>query len=595
MFLFKIKNALKQVKLYSKKSIDFVKNYKEVQYVVYTLLLLSIVCLTTNLLVSVNINTTLLTRPTAAKIFDFLLVSLIFYPLFLVSKNKKLFFVIEVIAATIYYAINAIKYLILLEPIRYGDLFMIDELYTTLPIIFGIIFTIMVLIPLAIIIYNTNYKSGIKRFSTFLIFPIFIVLSIVFSQYIENAVYKNLISANDNSYKISRKLGNVFYLYYDMLKNINQSNIKYSEAEVKNAIDILYKNRQKIVPNTKRNIFLIAIESLDDIDRFLNEGDLNRKSFSDEFYNAYSHSRSVSYAIRKYTANGVYELLCGIPLMKDVVLFNETINNDLPCLPNELKNIGYLTNSYMADMPNTFNFGSVLGKIGFRRKFFLNNVISNVVEKQYLSDYYLLNFALEDFRENYNNNRKTFNFILTVSSHIPYLEYKSVGLKNKIKLRNKNRSNILKYYLNSIYYSTELVSKFVNDIFAIDPNAFIVITGDHPALSLTNGRDKELEKQNNEDLYAMSLPLIVYDGKDNLLTDIYQMHFKTAKNILNLTGIHIPIFEYDDIVYDTRFLGDGKRYITISANEKELEEKLQAIKVLFYDVFYGEQYYRKYI
>jgi phosphoglycerol transferase MdoB-like AlkP superfamily enzyme len=98
----------------------------------------------------------------------------------------------------------------------------------------------------------------------------------------------------------------------------------------------------------------------------------------------YTHSLSPAFAGQ--TANAEFEVLCGFPIDRASVKFEEGFNDKIPALPHLLKEIGYRTVASHPNSPGFWNRQVAYRKLGFETFWSLPNFIQDDMAGPFLSD-----------------------------------------------------------------------------------------------------------------------------------------------------------------------------------------------------------------
>ncbi len=533
-------------------------------------------------------------------LIDFLLFLLLSYLLFYFSKRIKLYFFIQSIVAFIFYIGSSIKVSFFGSSIIIDDLFSLKEAFLALSMIniFYIIFIILFLLTtLFLIILNLKItKKGIILFSALFLF----VLSISFF----NRTYKDLISKIDKKYLFWNQQENykhngpIFFMLNEYVRSNNSSN-KPNKEEVDKALNNINKHKissniTNILKENKPNIHFILVESLWDIT------DLKNAHYSqDPFYKGFREmdihkNKIISPTFEGKTADPEFELLCGIPILKNNIPFQTEIKNNIPCLPNLLKEEGYETNVFHADWATFYNRDKVYKKIGFDNYYSIKNFNKDDLNNGNLSDKSFLNQSYNLINKEKSNPK--FNYYLTISTHTPYI------------LNNKERPNIIENnlnndwiynYSNSIYYSTKEIYEFILFLKEKDPNSIIIITGDHAPFL---GNNKEVYNKTNtlDDLLLYSTPIIFLEKGELKIIEKNNM-FRFGEYLLKSLGIDTKntifnLFNSEELLNIRPLYVDknSEQYIDIRESNYCKEvckiKNLESYIIIYNDLLFGKQY-----
>jgi len=336
---------------------------------------------------------------------------------------------------------------------------------------------------------------------------------------IDNSFYSYVPWDQKNNFEGN---GVLFYiLAAESRKRINYPQ-KQDEASIRQILSAGPFGHGLEQPKTKRNVHLILVESLWDPMKLKNTV-FSTDPIYPEFRELLSYSRSevLVPVFGGKTANSEFEVLCGLPADSGDVEFITSVTRPLPCLPNLLRYLGYAT---MASHPNDKNFWgriSAYKSLGFGE---YNSIDSfDMSDRNYgsfISDESLFN---QNLRLVGGKKAGLFNYVVTISNHYPY------GLDGKnrpavIQVTPNKKS--LRDYSNSIYYTTKETFEFIKKLRQSDPDALIVVFGDHlPALDdgrrvfsdsgLFPGSFSEYRAENYVNFSAT--PLLIINGRAGIV------------------------------------------------------------------------------
>ena len=193
------------------------------------------------------------------------------------------------------------------------------------------------------------------------------------------------------------------------------------------------------------------------------------------------------------TAQAEFEILCGVRAWERYAPseFLTMTGAPSPCLPRLLEALGYRTVASNAYRPNYFNATHAYGSLGFTEIHFPKAYAPGRTSYLRLTedpDWYL--FDGELLRQNLDYVRKidrpVFNYILGVYGHSPFaLE----GRHQVFDALPGDPEPSIWRLVNQFHHRTQAVAAFVDDVFAHDPEAMVIVTSDHlpPLPSGTGG------------------------------------------------------------------------------------------------------------
>jgi len=271
----------------------------------------------------------------------------------------------------------------------------------------------------------------------------------------------------------------------------------------------------------KRNVHLILVESLWDARRLKNAGlsddpfDVRLRALWEQTGN----STAMSPVFGSGTANAEFEILCGQPVLSDGVVFQVGIHNDhLPCLPNILSKYGYSTIATHPNIAGFWNRVNAYRQLGFDVYRSKNDINMDDMNGGFLSNAALLKQDRE-YLSSLPKDRPVFDYVMTIAEHWKY----SLNERRPEIIRTTSQDDFVKRYVNVIKYSTKELMDHVEKLRLSDPDAVIVMLGDHLPLfgaNLLGYRESNLFNNDGggfspqETEIHASTPLIIIDGKN---------------------------------------------------------------------------------
>lgn len=195
----------------------------------------------------------------------------------------------------------------------------------------------------------------------------------------------------------------------------------------------------------------------------------------------FKESRAVSPAYGGGTANAEFEMFTGLPSHSKYISgivyqeYSNFISDHADTLPQQLKKNGYITYAAHNNNREFWHRNVIYPKFGFTKFQDIKEMgsippeYSN--EKKYwqwaADDYLLFNTAIKELKT--ERNKKIFMSLITMSTHGPYHVENDLG------------ENAYSYQLTQ---AIARITEFTKQVEELDPNALIVIYGDHkPALN----------------------------------------------------------------------------------------------------------------
>ena len=251
-----------------------------------------------------------------------------------------------------------------------------------------------------------------------------------------------------------------------------------------------------------------------------------------------------------YTANAEFETLCGFPVTENAVFFEGWLRRSVPCLPDVLRNAGYRTVASHPNVPGFWNRTLAYRLTGFDEYFSKASFDTSDSIGNFLLDhsYYA---QVSELLAGTDDDRPLFNYMLTYHGHLPfpgaeaYPDEVSPGPGRPGPDGSPPDTALLNGYLNQVWYKSRDLMARLETLRAEDPDALIVVFGDHlPFLGPNYGvyddvfglpadRDDFTGEQFER---LVSTPLIVIDGRRGPLRLPPTPLYRLPSLILGLLG-----------------------------------------------------------
>lgn len=269
-----------------------------------------------------------------------------------------------------------------------------------------------------------------------------------------------------------------------------------------------------------RNVHMIVLESFWD-PMALKAAGLSADPIDPAFrklWKAAGHARTLSPVFGGYTANAEFEALCGFPVQTDAVFFEGRLRRDVPCLPRHLAEAGYRS---FASHPNAAPFWNRVNayrRVGFEQYWSDRDFILDDMNGEFLSDASLFRQVLERVGPELSGAQPVFNYVLTYFGH---LDYPLNSARPEVIKANTDNA-LVKAYANTVYYKSRELMGFVKQLRKRDPDAIIVLFGDHlPSLGWNHGGYAESgllapnRSEFDDEMFRtlVATPLVVIDGR----------------------------------------------------------------------------------
>lgn len=318
------------------------------------------------------------------------------------------------------------------------------------------------------------------------------------------------------------------HLVQETARNLARRGAAPQASEVEDALTLLGATQPSPFLKTAatragrggRNVHMIVLESFWDPTALKSAG-LSADPLDPAFralWQAAGNARTLSPVFGGYTANAEFEALCGFPVQTDAVFFEGRLRRDVPCLPRHLGEAGYRS---FASHPNAAPFWNRINayrRVGFEQYWSDRDFVLDDMNREFLSDASLYRQVLERVGPQLDSAQPVFNYVLTYFGH---LDYPLNEARPAVITANAD-SPMVQAYANTVYYKSRELMSFVGELRERDPEAIIVMFGDHlPSLGWNHGGYAEsgLLAPNrsafDDEMFRtlVATPLVVIDGE----------------------------------------------------------------------------------
>jgi Phosphoglycerol transferase and related proteins, alkaline phosphatase superfamily len=301
----------------------------------------------------------------------------------------------------------------------------------------------------------------------------------------------------------------------------------------------------------KRNVHLVVLESFFEPTLFKGAS-YTRHPFHPDFRKLFGANKlgfSISPVAGGKTAQAEFEILCGVPAFEEMlgVEFNNFTGVAAYCLPGKLQLAGYQTVASNAFKPNFFNTPNAYRGMGFAKVFFPREYgggSETYLSRGDTSDEGGFMFDSVIFSQNLEyvasllqkeDAPPFLNYVLTVYGHFPYLMNEEKR-PNVLKMNADFTDALLERAANQMFYRTQAVADYVNQLIELDPKSLIILVSDHlpPA---QHGRISFLKLRyldNSDVSMHMNRIMIVEEGKAKKYTVIH--HYDIPALVYNFVS-----------------------------------------------------------
>ena len=327
--------------------------------------------------------------------------------------------------------------------------------------------------------------------------------------------FGNSVWNQPENYKL-RGLG--LHLYQESMRTIAKVGKVPSAADVEPIVADLPPAAADLQDIEPRNVHIVLLETFFDPASlgpdWVPEDPLAREFR--ELWDASGNSIALSPVFGGYTANAEFEVLCGFPVTENAVFFEGWLRRPAPCLPDLLRDAGYTTVASHPNVAGFWNRTQAYQLVGFDEYWSKNDFDMSDSAENFLLDhsYYDQVFDKLDTLP----DGPLLNYMVTIYGHLPYPvteEYPQV-------IDAGRDEGLLQGYLNHVYYKSRDLTAMLAELQKADPDALIVLFGDHLPYLGPNyqvyDEFKSLPKDRKEftaDMldFLVSTPLVVLDGQ----------------------------------------------------------------------------------
>ncbi len=477
---------------------------------------------------------------------------------------------------------------------------------------------IIVFLPITLLFVMISWRRG----QTWLLLALYTLAVVVTLHKAESvvrgmdAVFKNSVWDQRGNFE-SR--GVLIHIVQESLRHQARSASPPSAQEVAEALAVLQSLKPKedviITPQgsgkPSRNVHMILLESFWDAALLTGSG-LSEDPLDPKFrklWQAAGNSHVLSPVFGGYTANPEFEVLCGMPVTENHVIFEAGLRNSVACLPQVLHEAGYRSVVSHPNVAGFWNRVNAYRRIGFDTYWSDRDFMLDDLNGEFLSDASLYRQVMAKVTPLTAGGTPVFNYILTYFGHVDY----PLNAERPIKITTTDKNALLNAYVNLLYYKSRELMVFLEKLQKDDPDSLIVLFGDHlPFLGpgfygflrsklLTDNRATMTDTMVHT---LTATPLVVIDGRRGPLALGDVPMYRLPALILDLLGIDSgPVIRLSAPPGNAAlrplpgmyWLGENGGQKVCREGQKqqdcaETDRWLQAIITVTRDLFSGEQY-----
>lgn len=495
--------------------------------------------------------------------YDYLLVLIVAYILYSLSRKKWIFLVIQALLMGILYIGNAVKISFFGGPIMPDDVFALRSL---LLILEGWRF-FAAAIPLAAIASLILFNFTMRQRSSYLasLSAILLGLTVVYQptmivepldKYLGNSVWdqrSNYLWHGATMYSLQE--GSRYFALADAPPDMDEA-----QEAARNLLAAVPKREAGKKEFTPRNIHLVLLESFWDPNG-LKKARYKENPLAPDFrklWKSAGYSHALAPVFGGYTANSEFEVLCGFPVVKDNVKFERQLLNKVPCLPHILADKGYRTIASHPNVPVFWNRVNAYERMGFQTYWSLQDFVQDDMNREFMSDATLFRQVLEKISPTLEAKQPIFDYIVTYFGHWNY----PLSESRPSKISSPSKVEEVTTYANTIYYKSRELMGFIKLIQQKDPDSIVVVFGDHlPFLgeNFAGYVDSGVLAPNRSEFtpemfkFYVRTPMIIIDGNRGPVKIGSLPLFQVPKLLLDLLNYNEPsIMDYTQSPPDIR-------------------------------------------
>ena len=410
----------------------------------------------------------------SAAMFDVFAILFITLPIFILQKNTKTALILSILVATILSAISSIHLFVFSRYIRYNDFFLLFDVIRIFPSIVLVLFGAVSILLLGIFFRNFN-SPGLKHSLALLPFALSILVIPLSSS---NAALSLVMQAPLLLSVPHHKYGHYVGPFLDMLLYQKQK-LWYRDLVGEASASSDHFLGRTLPPLPPRNIYLTVVESLFDPTQLQNVS-LSPDPLSPLFqeWRRGPRSTALSPEFGGRSANAEFEVLCGVPaaLATGQVLFLNLRQEKIDCLPRKLRNQGWSTSVSTPISKDFFNGDDAYRRIGFAERWFDRDYDMSDRDGNWLAPGSQAQQEIEKVKIQLAEGKPFLRYIVFAANHFPF-EMNTAARPPQIEV--VPQSPLLSRFANSVFYMTHAVQTYVEAVQDLDPEALIVVVGDH--------------------------------------------------------------------------------------------------------------------
>lgn len=541
--------------------------------------------------------------------------------LFLLCRSFWPWAIAYTLLITVLQISNALKFAVLGSPIMPDDFLGFMNMFMLFDDWRLYALWVALMLPLALWVYAIAWKRPL----TWILIS---ALMLTTYGFVQNAIPINRYMDKNHGDRVWDQPGNyrdrglIHHVFHETSRNLARGKVELTQQDVLaakaqtlgGAHEPLARRAENI---DGRNVYVILLESFFDPMALESLG-VSEDPMDPRFralWEKTGRSTGLAPVYGGYTANSEFEVMCGFPVTHNAVFFEGWLRNDVPCLPSYLAKAGYRG---VASHPNHAAFWNRVNayeRLGFSDYWDRNQFNLDDMNGPFLSDASLFEQVWAKQAKMRASGEPFLSYIVTYFGHLDY----PLNDARPSLITVENDPDLVERYMNTIYYKSREVMDFYETLRAEDPNAVIVIFGDHlPYLgqNFSGYVEAGLLERNKADFSAemfqrySETPLLIIDGQNGPVRRkqlplyripqlVVSLLGDTNNSMLSLTampeGLNLRPLPGITYVQNTKL---GTSSVTCVDGDIEgdcaiVDRWLNRTKTFTMDLFSGEQYLLK--
>jgi hypothetical protein len=176
------------------------------------------------------------------------------------------------------------------------------------------------------------------------------------------------------------------------------------------------------------------------------------------------------------SSNTEFEILCGLPVGRrsaEVLFRSLRADRPLDCLPRRLAEAGFATLALAPNAPGFFNADAAYAALGFATRLFQRDLDMADRDGIWLSAEATLRQSAAAARA---AARPVLNYVFVNATHYPFDRDRA---RRPDRVRATPPDSLFAAWANAVHWAAVAIEEFVAEVQAEDPDALVVILGDH--------------------------------------------------------------------------------------------------------------------